>query len=50
MSAATNAPSETIEAKIELPESRGELSSASHLWAGRRALAEGKFFVVDPMI
>ena len=49
MSAATNALSETIDAKIKLPESGGELSSASHLWARRRALADGKFFVVDPI-
>jgi hypothetical protein len=48
MSAATNALSETIEAKIK-PPSGGELRSASHLWARHRALADGKFFVVDPI-
>ncbi len=38
-----------IEAEIEAPENHGEMSSASHVCMRRRAVADGKFFVVDPI-
>jgi hypothetical protein len=51
MSAARNAPAETIEANIAVAESHGaaEASTASRPWTGPRALPDGKFFVVDPI-
>jgi len=51
MSAARNAPAETIEANIAVAESHAdaEAGTASGPWTVRRALPYGKFFVVDPI-
>jgi hypothetical protein len=51
MSAARNAPAETIEANIAVAESHdaAETGTPSRPWTVRRALPDGKFFVVDPI-